>query len=53
MLLLVLYKVGVTLSKISGVYWHEKRLTPCFIGKMSLSTEEPNAIRSFSLVVIM
>jgi hypothetical protein len=50
---LVLYDVGVTVSNRSGIYWHSKRLMPCFVGKHSLSVEEPNAILSLFFLVTM
>jgi hypothetical protein len=50
---LMLYEAGVIVSNSSGMYWHSKRLAPCFRAKHSLSTEEPNAVRSlFFLAVI-
>jgi hypothetical protein len=50
---LVLYEVGVIVRNSSGVCWHSKRLTPCFMGEHSLSVEEPNAILSLFFLVIM
>jgi hypothetical protein len=50
---LVLYDVGEIVSNSSGIYWHSKRLMPCFMGKHSLSIEEPNAIFSLFFLVTM